>query len=277
MKVQYLGTAAAEGWPGLFCHCSSCERARAQGGKDYRSRSQVLIDSTLLVDFGPDTFYHAQQQRLDLAQVTTVLLTHSHTDHFYPTELILRGLPYATEREQNPLLLYGNAKCEAMFQRMLEEEDDSKNLRDCVGFRRIRPLEVLCIPGYRILPLVAQHDPAECCMLYVIRSDDGSCMLYGNDTAYFPEETWAQLAGLRFHLVSLDCTHGKTPDSPGHMGLSGNRLVKERLLAMGCAGEDTTFVLTHFSHNGGLLHKELEHAVHGENFQIAYDGMRVDL
>ena len=33
MKLQYLGTAAAEGWPALFCNCSACIKAKELGGK----------------------------------------------------------------------------------------------------------------------------------------------------------------------------------------------------------------------------------------------------
>lgn len=39
MKLQYLGTAAAEGFPGMFCNCTACERARKAGGKNIRTRS----------------------------------------------------------------------------------------------------------------------------------------------------------------------------------------------------------------------------------------------
>ena len=33
MKLKYFGTAAAEGWPGLFCSCPTCEEARRLGEK----------------------------------------------------------------------------------------------------------------------------------------------------------------------------------------------------------------------------------------------------
>lgn len=48
MKIQYLGTAAAEGWPGIFCNCPVCREAVRRGGKNIRSRSQALVDDSLL-------------------------------------------------------------------------------------------------------------------------------------------------------------------------------------------------------------------------------------
>lgn len=276
MKLHYLGTAAAEGWPALFCHCEYCERAREAGGKNLRSRPQVLINQDLLMDFGPDTFYHAMQYQLDMAAVRNVLLTHSHTDHFYSTELILRALPYAYDGDKNPLTLYGNGKCRAMYQRTLEVEDDSQNLTDCIGFTEIRAFESLTCGEYQVLPLRARHDPAEECLIYIIREKDGSCLLYGNDTGFFPDETWDALKGCHLDLVSLDCTMGGTPDCTGHMGLDGALRTRDRLLQMGCANEQTTFVFTHFSHNGGLLHSELEDRVRGTGVLIAYDGLTLE-
>lgn len=277
MKLHYLGTAAAEGWPAIFCHCANCEGARKAKGKNIRTRPQMLINEDLLMDFGPDTFYHTMRYELDLAKVSTVLLTHSHTDHFYSTELILRAYPYAYDREKNKMMLYGNEKCEAMLNRTFEVEDDSLNMQDCVGFGLAREWETFSIPGYEVTPLRASHDPAENCLIYIVRDDEGKCILYGNDTGYFPEETWEHLNSVHFDLVSLDCTMGGTPSCSGHMGLDGDFKVHERLLNMGCADADTVFVITHFSHNGGLLHEQLEQRVHEKGFIVAYDGMIIEI
>ena len=44
MKIKYLGTAAAEGIPAIFCECANCKRPRMLGGKNIRTRSQAIID-----------------------------------------------------------------------------------------------------------------------------------------------------------------------------------------------------------------------------------------
>jgi len=88
MKLTYLGTAAAEGWPGTFCNCTACRSARALGGKDIRTRSQAIVDGELLLDLPCDTYFHMLRGSLDLSAVRWLLVTHSHTDHFYPSELI---------------------------------------------------------------------------------------------------------------------------------------------------------------------------------------------
>jgi len=42
MKVKILGTAAAEGWPALFCRCPACQRARKLGGKNEEKIFEVV-------------------------------------------------------------------------------------------------------------------------------------------------------------------------------------------------------------------------------------------
>ena len=51
MEIQYLGTAAAEGWPAIFCNCESCKKAATKRGKNIRTRSQAIIDKKILIDY----------------------------------------------------------------------------------------------------------------------------------------------------------------------------------------------------------------------------------
>ena len=44
MKLTYLGTAAAEGVPALFCRCDFCRYARKAGGREIRTRAGALLD-----------------------------------------------------------------------------------------------------------------------------------------------------------------------------------------------------------------------------------------
>ena len=58
MKLTFNGTSAAEGFPGLFCECEHCQKARILGGKNIRTRSSCLIDEQYLMDFPPDVYMH---------------------------------------------------------------------------------------------------------------------------------------------------------------------------------------------------------------------------
>lgn len=73
MKLQYLGTAAAEGIPAIFCECENCKRSRVLGGKNIRTRSQALVDDTLLIDFNADTYMHFLTYNVPLEKIKLAL------------------------------------------------------------------------------------------------------------------------------------------------------------------------------------------------------------
>ena len=66
MKLTYLGTAAAEGWPAAFCNCDGCRAARRLGGRNIRTRSQALVDDALLLDNGALTLDESVERMLEL-------------------------------------------------------------------------------------------------------------------------------------------------------------------------------------------------------------------
>lgn len=275
MKINFLGTAAAEGLPGLFCDCDVCVKARELGGKNVRTRSQAIIDEELLIDFCPDTYLHVLNQKLDLTKVKNLIVTHSHSDHFYPTDLMMRGTPYAHNKKANPLHIYGNYKVKEFYERMLALENDSKDLCECIIFTQIQGFVPIVMGDYRVTPLEAQHDLNEDCFIYIIEDVKGNRILYGNDTAYFKESTWGYLNGIYFNFISLDCTMGMLEDGGTHMGLNGNIKTKDRLIEMGCADENTVFYINHFSHNGGIPHEEMEKEAGKHGFYVTYDGCTV--
>ena len=80
MKLTYLGTAAAEGFPALFCHCPHCNEARNLGGKSIRTRSQALINDDLLIDLPADTYHHMLKNGIEGDK--TLLYAHD-TGYFY--------------------------------------------------------------------------------------------------------------------------------------------------------------------------------------------------
>ncbi len=273
MKLQYLGTAAAEGWPGIFCRCEVCRKARALGGKNLRTRSQAIIDDTLLVDFPPDSYLHMLRDGLNLPDIHDILITHTHQDHFYPEDFLFRCGGFASG-VQGVLTLYGNDTLKRRYDEFVETNPDREIIKQRIACRELTEFVPAEIGGYRVTPLLANHAKNEKCFLYEIEKD-GKRLLYGNDTGLFPEATWAYLAGRLFDLVSLDCTMLKHREGTNHMGIPDVLEARKRLESIGCVKQDTRFVITHFSHNGELLHDEIEAAVVPHGFAVAYDGFSV--
>ena len=76
MKLSFLGTAAAEGFPAIFCNCEYCKEARKLGGKNIRSRSQTLINDDLLIDLPADSYWHFINNGIEGDKIKYLLITH---------------------------------------------------------------------------------------------------------------------------------------------------------------------------------------------------------
>ena len=274
MKIKYYGTAAAEGWPGIFCRCPVCVEARRRGGKNLRTRSQSVIDDRLMVDFPPDTYLHMLFYGLDVPSFNNCIVTHAHEDHLYRDDVAMRAHGYSDDVLPGRFTLYGPDSVVAHLNGLPDWGKDWERLAWKEVFEYV-PFEV---EGYTVTPMLAAHgqygNPKLKCYLYDI-AKDGERLLYGNDTGNFPDPTWEYLRGKRFDLVSLDCTMLKRKEGRNHMGIEDVLGVKRRLLDMGCADEKTVWVITHFSHNGGILHEELEEMMAPYDILVAYDGLEV--
>lgn len=272
MKIKYLGTAAAEGLPALFCNCRYCTKARQSGGKNIRTRSQALLDDALLIDFGPDTYMHALRYHMNLTTIKDVLITHCHQDHFYLEDLITRAAPFGDMTDR--MNVYGNDTLLALYDQYVDANGIRGNTDKVLHVVELREYQAASVGAYQVIPLPADHNPKEKCFIYIINRD-GKTLLYANDTGYFAEEVWDFLRGFRFDLVSLDCNHVEMPVFHNHMSIPCCNKVKDRLADMNCIDEHSKCILTHFSHNHGGIQEELEAVVEGMGFMIAYDGMEV--
>ena len=110
MKVQYLGTAAAERIPGMFCNCDVCREALKRGGRNIMTQAQVLIDDKLLVDFSGDTYHHFVNLGRTLYDIENVLVTHSHIDHLTFESFALRTKGVAHNVTTEKLRFYTSAE-----------------------------------------------------------------------------------------------------------------------------------------------------------------------
>ncbi|GHV05061.1 hypothetical protein FACS189485_11460 [Spirochaetia bacterium] len=276
MKLLYLGTAAAEGIPAVFCTCPVCQAARKLKGKNIRTRSQALLDGTILFDFPPDSYAHyiaGGFSQFDLPAIRHLFITHSHMDHFYPDELQLRRPVFVASSPVETLHIYGNRAVEKALLRLQEEEQAVP----CNDFCYAKPFEPIEADAYRITPLSALHDRKEECLFYAAENG-GKALLYAHDTGIFPDPVWDYFSGtkIRFNMVSLDCTAILHKDGGNHMGIPDTIEVRKRLIDLGAADKNTVFVLNHFSHNGGLNHDDLVRVAEKEGFTVAYDGLEIE-
>lgn len=144
-------------------------------------------------------------------------------------------------------------------------------------FHVLKPFDSVTLDGVTVTALSAVHSCPQ--SLIFAFEQDGRHLLYANDTGLFPQDTWAWLKNhVAFDVVSLDSTMGLPASTyTGHMTLEQNIQVRQRMIAEGSATEKTRFLCHHFSHNGKILHRELEALMGPKEFDIAYDGLILEI
>ena len=273
MKIKFLGTAAAEGFPAVFCNCDHCREAKRLGGKNIRTRSQTLINDDLLIDFPADTYAHFLQNNIDGDGIRYLLVTHSHQDHFYGAELEMRHGAFAHDMRAENLEIYcGTGVAEKIQKAGL---DKGKNITLTV----LKPFDKVAFGSYTVTALPARHHTGDGALIYIIQGD--KTVLYAHDTGFFYEEIFEFLekGNYTFDLVSLDCTNVDIPisDEGSHMGLPNIERAVERLKALGAITDGTQIVINHFSHNAAPLQYKLEDRVQPYGYTVAHDGLSTTL
>ncbi len=271
MKIKYLGTAAAEGFPAVFCNCEYCRKARELGGKNIRTRSQAIIDDELLIDLPADTYCHFLNNNISGHKIKNLLVTHAHSDHLYLSELQMRSVPYSHNMEALCLDIYAG---QGAYDKILREYPKQRGF----SVNLLKPFEKVSVGDYEVTPLPARHMLGTSAMFFVISGE--KTVLYAHDTGYFFEEVfdYIEKEKLHFDLVSLDCTNVDIPisDEGTHMGIPNNERVLDRLEKIGAVNENTVKVINHFSHNATPLHELLEKRVEGKDLMVSFDGLEIN-
>lgn len=271
MKIQFLGTAASEGIPNPFCKCEICEKTRVQKGKDVRTRSSVIIDDLMQIDFAPEFSYQVMRENIDVTKIKDLIFTHTHPDHFNVGDLYSRMINFGFNIT-HPLYIYGNDVAINGCLHVLPEYSSERFV-----FNLIVPFQtVTTSSGYRITPLLANHAKWEFCYIYLIEKY-GKTILYGHDSGYFPELTWQWLkdSGIQPDLAVFECTYGyrQNDRTDNHMSIETVLAAQKRMLSENIFHEQTQLITSHHSHSCGFMHDELVEIFKPYKIEVAYDGL----
>lgn len=273
MKFTFLGTAAAEGFPAIFCNCEYCQQARKLGGKNIRTRSQSIINEDLLIDLSADTYMHFLQNDILGHKIKYLFVTHSHQDHFYLEELNMRHGAYAHKMESPELNVYCSNGVYKKFNKQYGNLDNIK-------ITLISPYQRIFAGAYEVIPLPAKHNDGDYAVFYIIKSE-GKSILYAHDTGVFFDEVFEYFKSekIRFDFVTYDCTMCdiQVDESSRHMNISQINLVTEKLKNLGAVDDNTIIYLNHFSHNGNPLQENMEKLAKPFGYKVAFDGLKVEI
>jgi len=275
MKLLLLGTAAAEGYPGLFCECEHCQAARAAGGKNLRLRTSALISADLLIDPEPDLLTCVHRYQLSLSRLRAVLVTHFHDDHWLTSNFLFRH-KWFRGQELSPLHIYGGPRLEKEIAALCQVHDFK--LEDlAVELHPLQPFEEFSAGDYRIKALPSSHTPATEPYIYAIAQNNRR-LIYATDTGPLQEETWQGLAGFDADLLMLEYTLGDIPSdqTATHLNREDFFATVARMKKEGALAPTGKVVAFHFSHHRIPLHEALTADLAAQDIIAGYDGMEID-
>lgn len=249
MKLKFLGTSAGWPLPRLGCKCEIC---LSKDPRDNRTRNQLLVDGTLLLDIGPDTYFHLSKSRVDPTKIKYASITHEHADHtfglwdlghVYDSKKINVIVHVSTYKKISKLFFYDEYKVTKV------EEGQSTKIDNLV------------------LTLFSVNHTDSSFGIFV--QSKNKSLFYAPDFKSIPSETIKRIKGV--DLAILDGSEFSVPTST-HSTIKENLKLGKKLKA----GQ---IYFTHIGHRT-LPHLKLQKYVQregGKNFYISFDGLEIKL
>ncbi len=289
MRVTFIGTSAGEGYPGFWCECPNCTKARLLGGHNIRGNSCALVDDDCLIDMNAHFASMAPYLGIRPSKLQTVLVTHAHMDHFTPEFLRTRSLAPElrdlSEEEQRknisptftslPVLnIYGNAYVrKALFSAndVMEKADRTR-----VEFHLIEDGVAQNANGITIIPIRAQHGGIRgFCHNYILERN-GKTLLYASDTGGYDSDMLDIILNHQYDCVIMEGTFGLGANDSGHMSLEKNRKVLKLFEEHHVWKHGVNFHLTHLCPHWTPPHDEYAAMMKDEGIEVAYDGKVIE-
>lgn len=285
--MQFLGTAAADVLPNPLCNCPLCRQARLHPTSG-RLRSMFLLDSENLIDCGPDLAAAFMRHGVNAADLKNIFLTHTHEDHFCPSNAGL--LTMSRTHKETPVTLYlSEMAYESVLRKytLLSKEFPST---DCIealdkGAVILHPVPIgipFSAGGYDVLAVNTTHKASatETAINYRF-SKDGKSLLYACDTGYYIPESLELLKGSRLDYLILEGTWGSETGKDPTSHLNGPAFIEqlEIFAQYDIIRDDTKIYCTHINHK-----HDWDHDAYQEFFRqntrrdvtVAYDGLFID-
>lgn len=251
-QIIFLGTGAAD-WE------------IENKGDFFRRNSSVLINHNLIVDCGPHIFDYRECFGDDVLydNVTDVLITHAHSDHFSKASLLRLS-------QNQKLRVWGDGQ-------IGREVSDCEN----VEFTALEPHKEVKFGDYTVLPLLANHHivtNGDCCAFhYIIKTKDDKTIFYGLDGAWLLCSTWNEMKNHQFDAMIFDCTVGDGDDWRlfEHNTIPMLRKMTKEILERKMLKESGVFVASHLARTLHTSHEETEKLLKKSNILTAFDSMEL--
>ena len=289
--MRFFGTGAADVIPSPFCDCPICRDARIRP-EHRRLRSAFLLDDRNLIDCGPDISASAMLAGADLSNVRNIFITHTHEDHFCPSNAgVLR---MSAVRRNMPADVYMSEaayeSCVTALGRLGKDYAWTDAMRgvseEIVRLHTVRTGERFFTDGYSVLAVPTTHrvSETECAVNYLFERD-GRKLLYACDTGLYPEESKELLRGTGADILIMDATWGSLSpaDRPSinlRSHLNAETFAKQLgdFLEAGIIREDTKVYATHINHFNRFYPEQYQEWFDRHtpfDVKVASDGMEI--
>ena len=238
--------------PRLGCTCEICT---SKDPKDTRTRTQLLVNDSILLDAGPDTYKHLVSNNPQ--KIEAIFISHEHPDHI----MGLWDISHIYNHEKNPDLfvtipvLNGIKKMLGTY--LLK-----------VNIKVVRPNETIHLKNTKVtyFPVVHGNTPA-----FGIKVKESKILAYIPD--FYKILPSSQKVIRDCDLLAIDGSSlGKIGKTQGHIYINDGIQIAKKLKT-----KQTYFV--HLGHKTAT-HRSLEIYLKenaGSNFHPAYDGLELNL
>ena len=256
MNLRFIGTGTI-----------GSARIKNKLSRDYRRFSTLLIGERILIDPSADIFEFEENFMLTglYREVTDVLITHSHLDHFSISAI-----------EQLASKHRINVFCDGTLKGSLTGLPN-------VHTAAISPFSLFSAAGCEILPLPANHrteNPAETPYNFAIQDADKT-LFYGIDGGWLNADAWQVLGKLKPSCFVLECalgTGGYSPMCIYHNNFDMVLKIKSIIESAGAYADGAKFIISHIpSGKKAATHEEISALAAEHGIKAAYDGYFVSI
>jgi len=257
MKLFFLGTASAEGYPAPFCECIS----------------SLMIDDELLVDFGPDLLSYTLKYDIHFSQIKTLLITHSHHDH-----LFMYNFNYLLPETGTILTKPPDLKiiCSQDIYKKIKNHSEKYEKDTPWKIKVIKEFKTTFSRHFKITALPATHMVNEEKALFYIVQKENKTILLAFDTGMWGEEIWHFLKNYFFDIIVLDETMGYK-NYREHLNIKEIFIIKEKFINQKTINQNSLVIVTHISHNYNPCYSKLKEIFNSEGIIVAFDGMEINI
>ncbi len=265
MSILFLGTGAAD-WDQK--HYPNDKNKLLSGM--HRGLSSMLINNSVLIDCGPTVPKALDMFEVNVDNITDILITHSHGDHFNVE---------AINEIQNKRLI--DDKIKLWVHKGVSSHFTTLAKDTGCEVNTISSFDDFSINGLDVTAVEANHDregTGEQCLQYILKSKD-KVLFYALDGGWITTKTWNVLKGLKIDAIVWDATWG---DEDYFCLFSHNNMPMIRLMIKPFIKEDVFNVdskifLSHLGRNYHPAHKIFEKSAASEGMIAAYDGLKADI